>query len=56
MGRIGKAAAIKRYFSTEGKPVTSKELIELMKTDKAGFDELALASAKALGEELDTPS
>lgn len=49
---IGKVKAIKSFFDVPGKPVTTKELVELRKADPKGFDELAEGAAKELGEEL----
>lgn len=49
---IGKIKAIKDYFSTPDKPVTTMELTELRRDNIPGFDELAEGAAKELGEEL----
>ena len=38
---MSKANALKTFFSTPEKPVTTAELLEFRKADKAGFDELA---------------
>lgn len=49
---IGKIMAIRTFFSTPEKPVTTQELVELRKGSHESFDELAELCAKALGEEL----
>ena len=41
--------AMKEFFGTAAKPVESKELIQFMKQDKAGFIELSDAALSALG-------
>jgi hypothetical protein len=51
--KIKKVQAIKEFFSTEEKPVSNKELMDLVRTDKAGYDFLAEGAAKALGKELE---
>ena len=48
-----KIEAIKKFFDVPGKPVTNGELIDLKRADPKGFDEIAEAAAKALGEELE---
>lgn len=50
--------ALKRYFGDGQKypEVTSRELLDLMKADKAGYHELAAGAAKELGEELLEPN
>lgn len=50
---ITKIKAIRDYFSTAEKPITSQELIELRKASSDSFDELAEGAAKELGEELE---
>lgn len=52
---ISKVTAIKDFFGVPGKPVTLAELKELRATDKDGYDDIAEACAKALGETL-TPA
>ena len=42
-----KALALKTFFGSQ-KPVKVKELSDLRKSDKSGFDELAEAASKAL--------
>ncbi|GAH85500.1 unnamed protein product [marine sediment metagenome] len=51
---LTKVQALKKYFSTKEKPVTNTELIQLRRDDREGFDELAEAASRELGEELTT--
>ena len=53
MESIKKAASLKEYFSTPERPVTNKELMDLVRTDKEGYDELAIGAAKELGKVLE---
>ena len=48
---LTKGEALKRFFSTESKPVTNEELIDLRKNDPEGYDELAEAAREALAGE-----
>ena len=48
-----KIQLLKGFFGTADKPVTSKELIEFAKTDKAGYDKLALEVAEGTGQSID---
>jgi len=52
MPTIKRIAAIKRYFSTESKPVTLSELAALTKEERT---ELAEGAASALGLVLEEP-
>ena len=47
-----KSIAIKTYMSTPEYPVENKELMELMKKDKEGYNWMAVECAKQLGVEL----
>ena len=44
-----KSVAIKEYFSDSTRPVTGSEMIEFMKADREGFNEVAKLCAEALG-------
>lgn len=48
-----KTKAITIYFSTDERPVSTKELLDLKRNDPAGWDELAQGAAAELGEALD---
>ncbi len=50
-----KTGALKAFFSTEEKPITNQELLDLRRADAKGYDELAELCLVALGETL-TPS
>lgn len=45
---MSKVDALKQFFGTEKRPVTTKELTEFKKTDPKGFEELADAAVVAL--------
>ena len=48
--------AIKAFFSTPDKPVTSQELVAFVKSDKAGYSEvkdLVVAHYEALGDKVE---
>ena len=49
---ISKIEAIKRYISTNERPMENIEIIQLVKGDKKAFDEIGEQCAKALGETL----
>ena len=46
-----KAEVIKEFFGVEGKPVTNPEMMDFVKQDRAGYNDLAQAAAVALGYE-----
>ncbi len=50
---VTRIQAIREYFGTEEKPITTTELIELRKASPGSFDELAEGAAKELGKELE---
>lgn len=45
---MSKVDALKQFFSSEKRPVTTKELTDFKKADPAGFEELANAVVTAL--------
>jgi hypothetical protein len=52
---VSKVQLMRDFFSTPNKPITTKELIDFAKTDRAGYDKLAQEVADATGQKLDEP-